>query len=50
MINTHKREGDRGREASESKRQMGHTHTYKDWYGKARKKIAEGDNRMFGIR
>lgn len=48
MINTHKREGDRGRKASESKRQMGHTH--KDWYGKARKKIAEGDNRMFGIR
>lgn len=28
MINTHKREGDRGREASESKRQMGHTHTH----------------------
>lgn len=27
-----------------------HTHTNKDWYGKARKKIAEGDNRMFGIR
>lgn len=22
----------------------------KDWYGKAREKIAEGDNRMFGIR